>query len=164
MDIFKMALVIIYPDGYVDPIPIREGVYSHVEYFYEYLKKSSRFQCLVRDNHFSFDWRHDSNSHPICKLLVQNGIIVFYNTAIYDVLYNIDNAKNSSFFAISFPRDYEGLPSIPFVKEIVKELQDQQFELEKFRTDKDDFEPFDSDENEKFLEKNKQNKEKEIKL
>ena len=159
-----MAFVIVYPDGYVDYIPIKEGVSNRVEYFYEYMKSSPRFQRIVRDNHFDFDWLNNRDCSSICKMLVQNNVIVFMNDTISYVLLDMENAEKTSYFVISLPSNYEELPGIPFVREQINKLNNNQFELEQYQMDWDDFEDLESDEFNKNFGNNKINKEKEKNL
>lgn len=164
MDIFKMALVVIYPDGYVDQVPIKEGCTNHVKYWYDYLKISPRFQRIIRENRFKFDWIHDYNASPILKLLAKNNVIVFMNTEIAYVCSNMENAEALYGFIISFPRDYDSHKGLPFAKETINKLNFNRYELDVFRTDKDDFEEFDTEEYERFFGENKVNEEEEKKL
>ena len=152
MDIFKMAIVLVYPDGYVDPIPIKKGVDSHVTHFYDYLTVSPRFQKIVKDNGFRFDWIHEYNTKPILKLLIDNGVIVIVNNAIVYVNIAPERASELSSFSIVFPDEYEHHVGIPFVKEIIKKLDRNQFQLDKFYPEMNNFDELDPDEVSIFLE------------
>ncbi len=159
MDIFKMAIVLVYPDGYVDSLPIKKDVDDHVKYFYEYLQASPRFQKLVKDNGFRFDWIHEYNTTPIIKLLIDNEVIVFINTAIAYVNMSPERANEISYFSIAFPENYDSHVGIPFVKETIKKFDINQFSLDKYSPEMNNFNNFAPDEASIFLEeKNEEEK------
>lgn len=164
MDIFKMALVIIYLDGYVDYIPIKTGCANHVAYWYDYLKISPRFQRLIRENRFKFNWIDEYNTSPILKLLAKNDVIVFTNIEIAYVCNNIENAEVFSRFSISLPAKFEEHKGLLPVREMIDKLGEDQYKLDVFRTNRNYFDKMAPEEYEKILGKNKVNEEEGKKL
>lgn len=150
-NIFNQAIVLIYPDGNVDQLPIKRDINDHVKYFYEYLKSSQRFQKMVRENGFKFDFLHEYNTSPIVKLLTDNGVIVIVNLAITYVNMAPERAEEISTFSITFPREYKEHLGIPFVKKTIKGFDENRYELNKYYEEMNNFDNFDPDEAEEFL-------------
>ena len=154
-DLFNKAIVLIYPDGYVDRIPIKRDIDDHVKYFYEYLKVSKRFQSIVKDNGFRFDFVHDYNITPIIKLLTDNGVILIINFAIAYINMAPERAEELAMYSITFPKDYKEHLGIPFVKETIKKMNPDRYELDKYYEEMNNFDNFDPDEADEFINEKK---------
>lgn len=79
-DLFNKAIVLIYPDGFVEEIPIgTESVHSLV--LKEHAKHSTRFRELCGNLNF------DVGIHMhIDLVLLQNGVIAIYNYNLKDII------------------------------------------------------------------------------
>lgn len=154
-DLFNKAIVLIYPDGYVDRIPIKRDIDDHVKYFYEYLKVSKRFQSIVKDNGFRFDWNHEYIITPIIKLLTDNGVILIINFAIAYINMAPERAEELAMYSITFPKDYKEHLGIPFVKETIKKMNPDRYELDKYYEEMNNFDNFDPDEADEFINEKK---------
>lgn len=154
-DLFNKAIVLIYPDGYVDRIPIKRDIDDHVKYFYEYLKVSKRFQSIVKDNGFRFDFVHEYIITPIIKLLTDNGVILIINFAIAYINMVPERAEELAMYSITFPKDYKEHLGIPFVKETIKKMNPDRYELDKYYEEMNNFDNFDPDEADEFINEKK---------
>lgn len=97
-DLEKMALVLIYPDGEVEKIPITSYVF-HIEYMIKQRTVSQRFARVTLNCDFT-----DSLHEDIDTALVINGIIVLFNLSIYDIVrYSNFLDENKPDFGIYFP-------------------------------------------------------------
>ncbi len=73
------AIVLIYPDGFVEKIPITDLKF-HWEYLKEHIKHSKRFASI------NGDLINDINHFPLDKGLAANGICVLYNWNIREIV------------------------------------------------------------------------------
>ncbi len=73
------AIVLIYPDGFVEKIPITHLKF-HWEYLKEHIKYSERFASLCGD------LINDVNHFPLDKGLAANGICLLYNWNIREIV------------------------------------------------------------------------------
>ena len=79
-DLFNQAVVLIYPDGYVESIPI-EDIYPHSLILKNHLTKSKRFYDLCRNLNF------DIGIHMhIDNVLLEHGVIAIYNYNLKEII------------------------------------------------------------------------------
>lgn len=130
-EIYDLAIVLIYPDGYVEKTPIRKDKDAHTEYYYESLQEYyTRFARLVRERHFKFDWINEYNTYPILKFLVEADVIVIFNIDIAFVNMNEDY-KKSARFEICVPDNYLEHSGINYLKNVVNFLGDNKYVINK---------------------------------
>ena len=79
-DLFRQAIVLIYPDGYVERIPIGT-TYPHSLILKEHLAESKRFYDLC--GHLNFDEGHHIR---IDLVLLENQVIVIYNYSLKEIM------------------------------------------------------------------------------
>lgn len=151
MNIFDQAIVLVYPDGHIDNLPIKKDGNGHVKYFYEYLKTSKRFQSIVKDNGFRFDWTHEYIITPIIKLLTDNGVILIINFAIAYINMAPERAEELAMYSITFPKDYREHIGLRDVKDIIKKMNPDRYELDRYYEEMNNFDNFDPEEYEEFL-------------
>ncbi len=161
VEIYNMALVFIYPDGYVDSIPIREDWDDHIDYFREYLRTSPRFQKIVEENDFHFDWENEINTYPICLLLALNNVILFYNLGLPLIVEEMDMAEDLSHFVIYLPDDYKHHLGLDKAKKEIRKLDDNHFEIERYLSAWHITQEFDTEEYEAFFKNKNEIEEKE---
>lgn len=93
-DFFNQAVVLIYPDGVVEKIPI-DGVYPHSLVLKKHLGKSKRFYELCGGLNF------DVGIHMhIDKVLLDNKVIVIYN-------YNLKEIINDYSYIYRYPPQFK---------------------------------------------------------
>ncbi len=89
--LIEQALILIYPDGGVEKIPILNFVF-HIDYIKENLKNSPRFAKIMQDINID-----DLLPLDVYKILVKNGIIVLHN-------YNVEVIiKDNTFLLREWP-------------------------------------------------------------
>lgn len=88
IDISNLAILVIYPDGTFDSVPI-EKYEIHMPYFRELRKKSPIFRTITEGLDFSISI-HDH----VDRFLAKVGIVLIYNVFLYvdsnTLKYNID--------------------------------------------------------------------------
>lgn len=107
-DFTLTAVMIIYPNGMVDGMPINDNNY-HMYYFLELLEKSPYFFKTVKDNYINLTDKKgnlsDISTYELDESLTKLGIIVVRNINIVDI--NEDkNFINKQFpiYLFSFPK------------------------------------------------------------
>ncbi len=129
-DLFKQAIVLIYPDGYVERIPIGT-TYPHSLILKEHLAESKRFCDLC--GHLDFDVGFHMH---IDLVLLENQVIAIYNYSLKEIIedpsyiYNfppqfkvfIGNKYGSEQQRIEFEKlsDVYGTLFVPFLYDIDK--------------------------------------------
>lgn len=76
----ETAVVVLYPDGVIDAIPIIEGVNWHLEYYKMLVEKSHRFASISKK--FPVGWRGEYNTTNANKVMTKMGIVVIQNIDI----------------------------------------------------------------------------------
>lgn len=76
----EAAVVVLYPDGLIDAVPINNEFIWHVDYYKELVTKSPRFASLSKS--FPKGWRGEYNMSPVNKVMVNMGTIVIQNIDI----------------------------------------------------------------------------------
>ena len=90
-DLIKQAIVLIYPDGEIEKIPITNFVF-HIDYLFEHLKKSKKFAKIVQGLKIK-----SLLPVEIYEVLVKNNIMVWHN-------YNIEAiVKDKTFLEKNLP-------------------------------------------------------------
>lgn len=133
-EVYDLAIAIMYPDGYIDKVPIKRDVNDHVNYFFDRLNNSPRFASLVREKHFKFNWVSEYNTYEILKFLVKNNIMVMFNVDI--ALINLDpESKANARFEICVPDNYLEHACINYLKDTVNFLDDSRYVVNKLYGD-----------------------------
>ncbi len=133
-EIYDLAIVIMYPDGYIDKVPIKKDQDNHVAYFFDRLKESPRFANLVREKHFKFNWVSEYNIYEILKFLVKNNVMVMINVDI--ALINMSpEAKVNSRFEICAVDNYLEHACVNYLKDTVNFLDDNRYVVYKLYDD-----------------------------
>lgn len=76
----EAAIVIMYPDGIIEALPIVRGVKWHVEYYKKLITKSPRFASIIK--HFPDGWSDEYNTLKVNKIMAKMGMIVIHNMDI----------------------------------------------------------------------------------
>ncbi|MCM1052963.1 MAG: hypothetical protein NC483_03200 [Ruminococcus sp.] len=106
-DLEKMAIILIYPDGEIEKIPITSHVY-HIEYLAEHREKSQRFARVTIKCDFT-----DTLHEDIDTALVTNGVIVIFNLNIYDIVRNPNYlTEEKPDFTVFFPSELGSIGQI----------------------------------------------------
>lgn len=79
-DIVKMAIILIYPDGEVERIPITKET-AHINYMIEHRAKSKKFARATKKASFTDPTHQDVN-----RELMLNGVITMINYNVLDIV------------------------------------------------------------------------------
>jgi len=132
-DLTKMAIVLIYPDGTVEKIPI--GEYGlHIEYFREQLKKSPRFYDICK----GLDFYNTDMHGRIDTMLSLNGVIIIFNLDLRDIVEGYFDFQNKlPSFAIAVPENLESLEQTLILEKIYTNYPEENLVCEKFSREQD---------------------------
>lgn len=90
-DFYKVAIMLIYPDGYMDEIYVDKEV-LHSYYYRELAKKSHRFSEIVKLRNINVDDYFYTTNLSIVNI---ENIIVIDNIDIFDIVHTEDYLKNN---------------------------------------------------------------------
>lgn len=79
----EVAVVILYPDGKIDAMPIVDGVNWHLEYCKNLVTKSPRFAEVSK--YFPDGWRGEYNMTKSNMVMNRMGIVVIHNIDILNL-------------------------------------------------------------------------------
>ncbi len=108
------AIILIYPDGVIEKIPITNFEF-HIEYYRDHMKKSPRFAKLCRSLALEIDETISYDDYPVdaatddvrnklLDILGDKGILIIENLNVYDIVYDMDFLKEEQCaFLIYFP-------------------------------------------------------------
>jgi len=84
MNLKKMALVFIYPDGEVETVPITNTT-VHTDYMKEHLTKSPRFAQICKGIKIS-----DGPHYDVDVALAKHNVVSLSNGNIFDILNDLE--------------------------------------------------------------------------
>ncbi len=76
----EAAIVILYPDGVIDAVPVTNGVRWHLDYCKILVTKSERFASLIR--YFPENWQSEYKMTKTNMVMNKMGIVVMQNIDI----------------------------------------------------------------------------------
>lgn len=153
-DLKYQAIVLIYPDGEVDKIPITTFKH-HMDYFSPHLQKSEKLVKVREEVQFEWD---------ILRVCACNGIIVMFSLDIQEIVENPSYVNGYyAFFDIYFPEEFESKEQLLSFLEITNNYPIYFLIYNQFQIKLNDFKKLKSDEQkEEFIENNKKRLESEI--
>ena len=98
-DLQKQAIILIYPDGLIEKIPVTYHEF-HILYYHEHFNKSVRFNSLCHslkidfDNNLAIDkypddYETDDIREEVLGILGRNGVLIIENLNIFDIVHNL---------------------------------------------------------------------------
>lgn len=158
-DLRKQAIVLIYPDGEVEKIPVRAGVTEHLDYFHEWFKVSKKFAKVIYKTPYKIDFK---DWVVLDRTLAEAGLVVIRNCAICDLSYDISlvDLEEAFVYLINLPSDIiENKAYLP-MKEILRKNQNEKYTFGIYSLDTRYFLEMEYN----FLEEELEDKESEIRL
>ena len=76
----EAAIVILYPDGSIDALPIVKGIKWHLDYYKKLITLSPKFARIVK--HFPNGWMDEYNTIKNNKIMTKMGLVVIQNMDI----------------------------------------------------------------------------------
>ena len=131
------AIIIIYPNGYVDSLEICEKL-EHIDYYKKLLLKSECFIKLCKNCNF------DMGIHiHIDRILAISGAIVFFNWNIKEIIHNVSFLYNDlPGFIVALPETTLTKEQVVPFKEIIKNYPKEKIEFNKYNSKENDFLPY----------------------
>ncbi len=126
-DLKYQAIVLLYPDGVVESVPIMKGMKDHIDYYRWLLEHSQKFANIVyhfpKKINFKKDW------DVVERMLALANVISIRNGNVRDVLEDksLIDSENSFWFSIYFPEIIEGNIAFSNLKQIRKENMKEDF-------------------------------------
>lgn len=112
------AIVIVYPDGTIENVPVKQGINSHLGYF-KYLKANGPyFSELCNECDFE-----DSNCLEIRLTLHNNGCALFVNFMIKDIMTH--TMLDLPGFKVMIPTDFCSFSQVEAFEQIMKNYSEQ---------------------------------------
>ena len=96
---YKIAVMAIYPDGYIDEVFIEDQT-THKHYYNKLFNESKRFSEIIKDK----SKISDNFIHKLDELFVKNKIIVFNNLYIFEI------SKDKNYLKYNVPNYFCYLP------------------------------------------------------
>lgn len=104
-NMFRLAIIYIYPDGMVEAIPIEDGVIYHMSYMEKHVKNSARFHSIIGDYKF-ISLLHDK----VDERMALNGVVSILNLDLRDIVEGYFNfSERNPEFLIYTPPSLQSL-------------------------------------------------------
>lgn len=151
-DLKKQVSILIYPDGYVENIPITDKEF-HIEYYKEHLNNSKRFKEIFGT---ILEFYDDENHFDFILELIKNGIIEICN--MIGTFADYENYEED--FNITIPSNFRSLKQIEVLEMYLDNMSNYTVEVV---IDKDNIKSIKNDKIKLFLDRKKElfNEEKE---
>ena len=135
LDIKRLAILLIYQDGTIDSIPMRNEQ-IHMPYFRELRKKSLRFKTITEGLDFSQSCQYD-----IDAFLASIGIILMYNDNLAEMVAYPDNFGEDfePSFVVCLPCDYASGAQKSAFYEIIRKYDKDLLYFGRYRKESDYF-------------------------
>lgn len=135
IDLRKLAVLLIYPDGSIDDEEVIESS-LHMDYFRELRRKSEKFRNITNDLDFGVNYQYDMD-----LFLVKSGIILMYNEDLgaavhYSKDYEIDFEPN---IIVCLPEEYASREQKENFYEIIRGYDKKLLHFGRFKNYKSSF-------------------------
>ncbi len=102
-DLRSQAIVLLYPDGEIEKVPIMKGMKDHIDYFRWLLEHSKKFATIVY--HFPYKINFKCDWDVVDRMLAFADVVTIRNGNLRDVLedWSLIKNKKTFWFLIYFP-------------------------------------------------------------
>ena len=148
------AIVLIYPNGEVDKIPVTTFKH-HMDYFDPHLQKSEKLAKVREEKRFDWD---------ILRVCACNDIVVMFSLDIQEIVANPTYLEdNYAFFDIYFPEEFASKEQLTSFLKVTNNYPIWFLIYNQFQKELNDFKKLEKDEQkEEFIENNRTRLENEI--
>lgn len=157
-DLRSQAIVLLYPDGIVEKIPVKKGITFHLDYFHNWLKHSKKFASVIYHSPYKINFK---DWVVLDKALAEAGLVVIRNMEIIYLASNISlvNSKEPFAYLVNLPENIRESKAYSPMKRILKENQKEEFTFNIYSLETKKFEEIEYN----FIEEELENKSEERK-